>query len=65
MRAALGTIAILWGGAVLASGLLDPAASPDAATRVGELLALAFGGLLLAAGTRALLRARRPSTRSR
>jgi hypothetical protein len=65
MRAALGTFALLWGGAIVAGGLLEPAASPDTATRIGELMALAFGALLLAAGARTLLRVRRPSTRSR
>ena len=57
MRATiLGSIGVLWGGAVVASGLLDRTASPDAATAIGELMALAVGALLLAAGTRTLVR---------
>ncbi len=57
MRATiLGSIGVLWGGAVVASGLLDRTASPDAATAIGELMALAVGALLLAAGTRTLVK---------
>jgi hypothetical protein len=52
----LGSVGVLWGGAVVASGLLDRTASPDAATAIGELMALAVGALLLAAGARALVR---------
>ena len=57
MRATiLGSVGVLWGGAIVASGLLDRTASPDAATAIGELMALAVGALLLAAGARALVR---------
>ena len=42
----LGSVGILWGGAIVASGLLDRTASPDAATAIGELMALAVGALL-------------------
>lgn len=52
----LGSIGVLWGGAIVASGLLDRTASPDAATAIGELMALAVGALLLAVGARALVR---------
>jgi hypothetical protein len=52
----LGSVGVLWGGAIVASGLLDRTASPDASTAIGELMALAVGGLLLAAGARALVR---------
>ena len=52
----LGSVGVLWGGAIVASGLLDRTASPDAATAIGELMALAVGALLLAAGARALVR---------
>jgi hypothetical protein len=52
----LGSVAVLWGGAIVASGLLDRTASPDASTAIGELMALAVGAFLLAAGTRALVR---------
>lgn len=61
----LGTIGVLWGGAIVASGVLDRTSSPDTTTFIGELIALAFGALLLAAGARALVRTRRPATRSR
>ena len=57
MRATiLGSVGVLWGGAIVASGLLDRTASPDTATAVGELMALALGALLLAAGARALVK---------
>ncbi len=57
MRATiLGTVGVLWGGAIIASGLLSPTESPDAAHVIGELMAMAFGALLLAAGARALVR---------
>lgn len=52
----LGTVGVLWGGAIVASGLLDRTESPDAAHAIGELMALAFGALILAAGARALVR---------
>jgi hypothetical protein len=52
----LGTVGVLWGGAIIASGILDPTASPDAAHVIGELMAMAFGALLVAAGARALVR---------
>ena len=57
MRATiLGSVGVLWGGTIVAGGLLDRTASPDAATAIGELMALAVGALLLAAGTRTLVR---------
>jgi hypothetical protein len=65
VRATLGAVGVLWGGAIVASGLLDRTHSPDATTLIGELMALAVGALLLAAGVRTLLRRRRPATRSR
>jgi hypothetical protein len=40
---------------------MHPAPSPDVATRIGDLMALAFGALLVAAGTRALVRRYRQS----
>ena len=52
----LGTVGVLWGGAIIASGLLDRTRPPDTAHAIGELMALAFGALLVAAGTRALVR---------
>jgi hypothetical protein len=52
----LGVFGLIWGGAIVASGLLDRSASPDPATALGELIALGVGALLLAAGARALLR---------
>lgn len=52
----LGAVGILWGGAIVVSGILDRTDSPDAAHVIGDLMALAFGALLLAAGTRALVR---------
>jgi hypothetical protein len=52
----LGSIGVLWGGAIVASGLLDRTTSPDAATTIGELMALAVGALLLAVGARTLVR---------
>jgi hypothetical protein len=52
----LGAVGVLWGGAIVASGLLDPTESPDAAHVIGELMALAFGALLFGAGARALAR---------
>lgn len=52
----LGTIGVLWGGAIVASGVLDRTSSPDPATLIGELIALGIGALLLAGGTRALVR---------
>jgi hypothetical protein len=59
MRAiVLGVVAVLGGTVILASGLLDRSTSADAATVIGELMALAVGALLLAAGTRALVRHR-------
>ena len=60
MRATiLGTVGVLWGGAIIASGILDRTESPDAAHVIGELMAMAFGALLLAAGARALIRRHR------
>jgi hypothetical protein len=52
----LGSVGVLWGGAIVASGLLDRTASPDAATAIGELMALGIDALLLTAGARALVR---------
>jgi hypothetical protein len=52
----LGSAGVLWGGAIVASGLLDRTSSPDASTAIGELMALAFGALLVAVGTRTLVR---------
>lgn len=52
----LGAFGILWGGAIVVSGILDRTDSPDTAHVIGDLMALAFGALLLAAGTRALVR---------
>jgi hypothetical protein len=52
----VGAVGVLWGGAIVASGLLDRTESPDAAHVIGELMALAFGALLFGAGTRALVR---------
>jgi hypothetical protein len=52
----LGSVGVLWGGAIIASGILDRTESPDAAHVIGELMALAFGALLVAAGARALVR---------
>ena len=52
----LGSVGVLWGGAIVASGVLDRTASPDAATAIGELMALAVGALLLAVGARTLVR---------
>ena len=40
----------------MASGVLDRTASPDPATAIGELMALAVGALLLAVGARTLVR---------
>jgi len=40
----------------VASGVLDRTASPDPATAIGELMALAVGALLLAVGARTLVR---------
>jgi hypothetical protein len=61
----LGTIGVLWGGAIIASGLLDRSESAVTATVIGELIALGVGALLLAAGARALLRPWKTATRSR
>jgi hypothetical protein len=52
----LGSFGVLWGGAIVAGGLLDRTASPDASTAIGELMALAVGALLLAVGARTLVR---------
>jgi hypothetical protein len=52
----LGMIGVLWGGAIVASGILDRSETPDAAHVIGDLMAIAFGALLLAAGARALVR---------
>jgi hypothetical protein len=52
----LGTFGILWGGAIIASGILDRAEAPDATHAAGDLIALAFGAFILAAGARALIR---------
>ena len=57
MRATiLATFGVLWGGAIIASGILDRGDTPDVAHVVGELMAMAFGGLILAAGALALVR---------
>jgi hypothetical protein len=55
----LGSVGVLSGGAIVASGLLDRTESPDAAHVIGELMALAIGALLFAAGARALVRRHR------
>jgi hypothetical protein len=52
----LGTVGVLWGGAIVASGILDRSEAPDAAHAIGDLMAVAFGALILAAGVRALVR---------
>jgi hypothetical protein len=52
----LGSVGVLWGGAIVAGGLLDRTTSPDASTAIGELIALAVGALLLAVGARTLVR---------
>ena len=52
----LATVGVLWGGAIVASGLLDRTEAPDAAHLIGEAMAIAFGALLLAAGARTLVR---------
>jgi len=52
----LGSVGVLWGGAIVASGVLDRTALPDPATAIGELMALAVGALLLAVGARTLVR---------
>jgi hypothetical protein len=52
----LGMIGVLWGGAIVASGILDRSETPDTAHVIGDLMAIAFGALLLAAGARALVR---------
>jgi hypothetical protein len=51
-----GTVGVLWGGAIVASGILDRSEAPDAAHAIGNLMAIAIGALLLAAGARALVR---------
>ena len=57
MRATiLGTFGVLWGGAISASGILDRAEAPDATPAAGDLIALAFGAFIRAAGARVLLR---------
>lgn len=57
MRATiLGLVGVLWGGAIIASGLLDRTQAPDTPHVIGDLMALAFGALLLALGTRSLVR---------
>jgi hypothetical protein len=55
----LGSVGVLWGGAIVASGLLDRTESPDAAHVIGELMALVIGALLFTAGARALVRRNR------
>jgi hypothetical protein len=52
----LGMIGVLWGGAIVASGILDRSETPDAAHVIGDLMAIAFGALLLAAGAGALVK---------
>jgi hypothetical protein len=52
----LGSVGVLWGGAIIASGLLDRTQAPDAPHAIGDLMALAVGALILALGTRALVR---------
>ena len=51
-----GTVGVIWGGAIIASSLLDRAQQPDTAHVAGELMAMAFGALLVAVGARALVR---------
>lgn len=55
----LGSVGVLWGGAIITSGLLDRTQAPDASHAIGDLMALAFGALILAAGARALVRRHR------
>jgi hypothetical protein len=52
----LATVGILWGGSIVASGILDRSDAPDATHAIGDLMAIAFGALILAAGARALVR---------
>ena len=54
----LGTIGVVWGGAIIASGILDNRMSAGPAYAIGELMALAIGAALVAAGARALVRHR-------
>ena len=55
----LGALGVLWGGAIVASGIVDGRFSAGPAYVLGELMALAFGAFLVAAGARVLLRSRR------
>ena len=52
----LGMFGILWGGAIIVSGILERSDAPDPTHALGDLIALAFGGLILVAGARTLLR---------
>jgi hypothetical protein len=52
----LATFGVLWGGAIIASGILDRGDSPDLAHVIGELMAMAFGALILAGGALSLVR---------
>jgi hypothetical protein len=52
----LGFVGVLWGGAIIASGILDRTQAPDASHVLGDLMALTFGALILALGARALVR---------
>lgn len=52
----LGFVGVLWGGAIIASGILDRTQAPDASQAIGDLIALTFGALILALGARTLVR---------
>jgi hypothetical protein len=59
MRATiLGAFGVLWGGAIIASGILNGRFGAGPSYAAGEALALAVGALLVLAGTRALVRQR-------
>ena len=53
----LGVIGGLWGGAIIANWLLTPAAGNEA-YNMGQLLAIAFGVVLLSAGGYTFLKAK-------
>ena len=53
----LGAIGVLWGGAIIANWLLTPAAGNEA-YNMGQLLAIAFGVVLLSAGGYTFLKAK-------
>ncbi|HSK14766.1 MAG TPA: hypothetical protein VK915_01220 [Gaiellaceae bacterium] len=59
MRATiLGALGVVWGGAIITSGILNGHFGAGPSYAAGEALAVAIGALLLAAGTRALVRQR-------